>query len=99
MLSVRDGHLCLEGVDLAASPSAYTLEMMHPYNARPRAAAVAVTRDGEARLIRRRETDEELGRTMWSRRARAADPAAAGSAARGGHVRGRNHCARVWANL
>ena len=39
---------------------AYTLEMMHPYNARPRAAAVAVTLDGEARLIRRRETDEEL---------------------------------------
>ena len=39
---------------------AYTLEMMQPYNARPRAAAVAVTRDGEARLIRRRETDEEV---------------------------------------
>ena len=39
---------------------AYTLEMMNPYNARPRAAAVAVTQDGEARSIRRRETDEEL---------------------------------------
>jgi D-ornithine/D-lysine decarboxylase len=40
---------------------AYTLEMMNPYNARPRAAAVAVTAGGAAQLIRRRETDEELG--------------------------------------
>ena len=40
----------------------YTLETMNPYNARPRAAAVAVTADGGVRLMRRRETDEELSR-------------------------------------
>ena len=39
---------------------AYTLEMMHPYNARPRAAAVAVTTAGEVVEIRRRETDADM---------------------------------------
>ncbi len=38
----------------------YTLEMMNQYNARPRAAAYAVTPDGELVQIRRRETDADL---------------------------------------
>jgi len=38
----------------------YTLEMMNQYNARPRAAACAVTCDGELVEIRRRETDADL---------------------------------------
>ena len=38
----------------------YTLEMMNQYNARPRAAAHAVTSGGDLVEIRRRETDEEL---------------------------------------
>jgi diaminopimelate decarboxylase len=47
--------------DLVAIPAtgAYTLAMSSNYNATPRAAAVLV-RDGEARLIRRRETIEDL---------------------------------------
>jgi diaminopimelate decarboxylase len=39
---------------------AYTLEMMHPYNARPTAAAYAVTAAGELTLIRRRDTLDDL---------------------------------------
>jgi diaminopimelate decarboxylase len=39
---------------------AYTLEMMMPYNARPRAGACAVTTSGEVVEIRRRETDADL---------------------------------------
>lgn len=38
----------------------YTLEMMHDYNARPRAAAYAVTTAGEVVPIRRRETYADL---------------------------------------
>ena len=38
----------------------YTLEMMNQYNARPRAAAYAATRDGGLAQIRRRETDADL---------------------------------------
>ena len=38
----------------------YTLEMMNQYNARPRAAAYAVTHDGDLVQIRRRETDADL---------------------------------------
>jgi diaminopimelate decarboxylase len=39
---------------------AYTLEMMHPYNARPRAAVYAVDAGGEVVEVRRRETDADL---------------------------------------
>ncbi len=39
---------------------AYTLEMMNPYNARPTAAAFAVTAAGELVRIRRRDTAEDL---------------------------------------
>jgi D-ornithine/D-lysine decarboxylase len=39
---------------------AYALEMMSPYNARPRAAAYAVTPAGEMLEIRRRETQAEM---------------------------------------
>ncbi|NLE21494.1 MAG: diaminopimelate decarboxylase [Actinobacteria bacterium] len=39
---------------------AYTLEMMNPYNARPTAAAYAVTAAGELVQIRRRDTVEDL---------------------------------------
>ena len=39
---------------------AYTLEMMNPYNARPTAAAFAVTAAGELVQIRRRDTAEDL---------------------------------------
>jgi D-ornithine/D-lysine decarboxylase len=39
---------------------AYTLEMMHPYNARPRAAAYAVDLGGQVVQIRRRESDADL---------------------------------------
>lgn len=39
---------------------AYTLEMMHPYNARPTAAAYAVTAAGELAQIRRRDTLDDL---------------------------------------
>jgi D-ornithine/D-lysine decarboxylase len=39
---------------------AYTLEMMNPYNARPTAAAFAVTQRGELVEIRRRDTDADL---------------------------------------
>jgi diaminopimelate decarboxylase len=47
--------------DLLAVPAtgAYTLAMSSNYNATPRPAAVLV-REGEARLIRRRETVEDL---------------------------------------
>jgi diaminopimelate decarboxylase len=38
----------------------YTLEMMNQYNARPRAAAYAATRDGGLAQIRRRESDCDL---------------------------------------
>jgi diaminopimelate decarboxylase len=38
----------------------YTLEMMNDYNARPRAAAYAVTAGGDVVTIRRRETDVDL---------------------------------------
>ncbi len=38
----------------------YTLEMMNQYNARPRAAAYAATRDGGLAQIRRRESDADL---------------------------------------
>ena len=38
----------------------YTLEMMNDYNARPRAAAYAVTAGGDVVAIRRRETDADL---------------------------------------
>ncbi len=41
---------------------AYTLEMMNDYNARPRAAAYAVTAAGEVIEIRRRETVADLVR-------------------------------------
>jgi len=39
---------------------AYSLEMMNPYNARPRAAAFAVTGGGELVQIRRRDTDADM---------------------------------------
>ncbi len=39
---------------------AYTLELMNPYNARPTAAAFAVTAAGELAQIRRRDTDADL---------------------------------------
>ena len=39
---------------------AYTLEMMNPYNARPRAAAFAVTVDGALAQIRRADTAADL---------------------------------------
>ncbi len=39
---------------------AYALEMMNPYNARPRAAAFAATQDGAVVQIRRRETDADM---------------------------------------
>jgi diaminopimelate decarboxylase len=39
---------------------AYTLEMMNPYNARPRAAAFAVTTQGEVVQIRRADTGADL---------------------------------------
>jgi diaminopimelate decarboxylase len=39
---------------------AYTLEMMNPYNARPTAAAFAVTAAGELVQIRRRDTADDL---------------------------------------
>ncbi len=39
---------------------AYTLEMMNPYNARPRAAAFAVTESGGLVQIRRRDTDADM---------------------------------------
>jgi len=39
---------------------AYTLEMMSPYNARPRAGAFAVTEGGALVRIRRRDTDADL---------------------------------------
>ena len=47
--------------DLLAVPAtgAYTLGMASNYNGVPRPAAVLV-RDGEARLLRRRETVEDL---------------------------------------
>jgi D-ornithine/D-lysine decarboxylase len=38
----------------------YTLEMMNDYNARPRAAAYAVTAGGDVVAVRRRETDADL---------------------------------------
>jgi diaminopimelate decarboxylase len=40
----------------------YTLEMMNDYNARPRAAAYAVTSAGEVVEVRRRETSDDLMR-------------------------------------
>jgi diaminopimelate decarboxylase len=65
----ESGDVLIEGVqlpeprrgDLLAVPStgAYTLSMGSNYNAVPRPAAVLV-RDGEARLIRRRETLDDL---------------------------------------
>jgi len=39
---------------------AYSLEMMNPYNARPRAGALAVSAAGDLLRIRRRETDAEM---------------------------------------
>ena len=39
---------------------AYSLEMMNPYNTRPRAAAYAVTQTGDLLEIRRRETQAEM---------------------------------------
>jgi diaminopimelate decarboxylase len=47
--------------DVLAVPAAgaYTLGMASNYNALPRPAAIIV-RDGEARLIRRRETIDDL---------------------------------------
>jgi diaminopimelate decarboxylase len=39
---------------------AYTLEMMNPYNARPTAAAYAVTTRGALELIRRADTPADL---------------------------------------
>jgi D-ornithine/D-lysine decarboxylase len=39
---------------------AYALEMMNPYNARPRAAALAVADDGALLEVRRRETGDEM---------------------------------------
>lgn len=41
---------------------AYTLEMMNDYNARPRAAAYAVTTAGDVAEIRRRESGDDLMR-------------------------------------
>jgi D-ornithine/D-lysine decarboxylase len=41
---------------------AYTLEMMNDYNARPRAAALAVTAAGDVVQVRRRETLDDLAR-------------------------------------
>ena len=41
---------------------AYTLEMMNDYNARPRAAAYAVSSTGDVVEIRRRETVDDLVR-------------------------------------
>ena len=48
-------------VDLLAVPAtgAYTLAMASNYNGVPRPAAVLVA-DGEARVVRRRETVEDL---------------------------------------
>ena len=39
---------------------ASSLEMMNPYNARPTAAALAVTADGALVQVRRRDTDADL---------------------------------------
>ncbi len=39
---------------------AYSLETMHPYNARPRAAAYAVLGDGRLELVRRADGDDDL---------------------------------------
>jgi len=39
---------------------AYALETMHPYNARPRAAAYAVLGDGRLELVRRADDDGDL---------------------------------------
>jgi len=39
---------------------AYALETMHPYNARPRAAAYAVLEDGRLELVRRADDDDDL---------------------------------------
>ena len=39
---------------------AYTLEMMHPYNARPTAAAYAVTEGAEVLRIRAPQSREDL---------------------------------------
>ena len=39
---------------------AYALETMHPYNARPRAAAYAVLEDGRLELVRRVDDDDDL---------------------------------------
>ena len=39
---------------------AYTLETMHPYNARPRAAAYAILEDGRLELVRRADSDDDL---------------------------------------
>ncbi|HMW60949.1 MAG TPA: diaminopimelate decarboxylase, partial [Leptospiraceae bacterium] len=51
-----------ESGDLAvlASAGAYGMSMASNYNSRPRAAEVLIARDGTARLIRRRETFEDL---------------------------------------
>jgi diaminopimelate decarboxylase len=38
----------------------YTLEQMHQYNGRPRPAAVMILESGDVRLIRRRETYDDL---------------------------------------
>ena len=43
---------------------AYGFSMSSSYNTRPRAAEVLITKDGEAKLIRRRETIEDLVATM-----------------------------------
>ena len=43
---------------------AYGFSMSSSYNSRPRAAEVLITSDGEAKLIRRRETFEDLVSTM-----------------------------------
>ncbi len=72
--------------DILAVPvtGAYTLAMCSTYNAVPRPAAVLVA-DGEARVIRRRETVDDLART-YCEPARALRPIRA-SASREQHVR------------
>jgi diaminopimelate decarboxylase len=57
------------------APGAYTLGMASNYNATPRPAAVLV-RDGEARLIRRRETIDDLF-TLEAAASAPSEPAAA----------------------
>ncbi|HEX8921769.1 MAG TPA: hypothetical protein VF766_09840, partial [Pyrinomonadaceae bacterium] len=45
---------------------AYSLAQMFPYNGRPLPAAVMINADGRARLIRRRDTyDDLIAQDIW----------------------------------